>query len=86
MEKVVELYKEIFQPAIRVVSASVRPSPEGGSYFISSQWSQRCLERGSSVQIMRTLLTDSSFSSGIEVNAVDVSHWYIGSIFYRNSL
>lgn len=77
VEEIVELYKEIFQPAIRIVSATVKPSPKDGLYFITSQWSQRSLERGSSVQIMRTLLTDSSFSSGIEVNAVDVSHWFV---------
>lgn len=75
VEKVVELYKETFQHAIRVVSATIRPSPKSGSYFVTSQWSQRSLERGSPMQIMRTILTDSSFTYRLDVNAVDISHW-----------
>lgn len=75
MDEIVELFKTIYQPAVKLVSARVRKHPNKTNNIIVSQWSQRNLERGTTVKILRSLLSDASLKSCIEIDTVDISHW-----------
>lgn len=42
-----------------------------------STWGQRNLERGSSIKILRSMLSDETLKTCTEIDAVDISQWYV---------
>lgn len=77
VDHIVDLYKNVFQSTVSLVHARISSRSTGSLIIIQSEWRQRNLERGSSIKILRTALSDESLKSCIEISAIDVSHWYV---------
>ncbi|XP_065206141.1 acylamino-acid-releasing enzyme-like [Planococcus citri] len=78
VEKIVESFKDIYQPASNLISARVHKASNQISIIVS-EWSQRNLERGKPIKIIRYTLSDSDFKSCIDINEIDVSHWILNA-------
>lgn len=77
VQEVVEAYKEIFLPTVKITNAFIRRNDEFNKKIITFEAVQQCLERGSTCTIQRTIICDEFFKSCLNVNTVDSTAWYV---------
>ncbi|XP_065201049.1 acylamino-acid-releasing enzyme-like isoform X2 [Planococcus citri] len=78
VDEIVDVFKDVYQSALRIVSARVRKLDKTNNVIVS-EWSQRGLERGSSIKILRTAVADLCLKSCFEIDSVDVSQWALNA-------